>query len=82
MYIVPPPHPLLPASAKQNRRKRLLVRIFSLLSFIFLGLFVYQSATDSSLISAIYVAGFILSLVLADIFRLPSVSPNQSENGI
>ncbi|WP_413295157.1 hypothetical protein ACLSU7_08765 [Bdellovibrio sp. HCB185ZH] len=72
MYIVPPPHPLLPTSPRQDKRKRLLVRIFMTLTVIFLGLFIYQTAIGSSLIAAVYVAGFIISLVLSDIFRPPS----------
>jgi hypothetical protein len=77
MYIVPPPHPLLPTSPRQDKRKRLLVRIFMTLTVIFLGLFVYQTAIGSSLIAAVYVAGFIISLVLSDIFRPPSQAQSQ-----
>lgn len=81
MYIVPPPHPLLPTSPRQEKRKRLLVRIFSTLTVIFLGLFIYQTAIGSSLIAAIYVAGFILSLVLSDIFRPPSQASQETDIG-
>jgi hypothetical protein len=81
MYIMPPPHPLLPTTPKQEKRKRLLVRIFLTLTFIFLGLFIYQTAIGSSLIAAVYVAGFIISLVLSDIFRPPTQVPQETDIG-
>jgi hypothetical protein len=72
MYIVPPPHPLLPSTPKQDKRKRLLVRLFLALTGLFLGLFIYETAHGFGLIGAVYIAGFIICLVLSDIFRPPT----------
>lgn len=71
MYIVPPPHPLLPSTPKQDKRKRFLVRLFLAFTALFLGLFIYETVNGFGLIAAVYAAGVIVSLVLSDMFRPP-----------